>query len=190
MEFENQVTVDETTEETKVTEPEKSEESKNSFSQEDVNNVVARETKKATENLLKELGIEDFENAKDGLQKFREWKNSQKTEAEKQSEKLQAAITDKEQIAEENSTLKAQISAYKLGVKDDSLEDVIQLAKAKVTDDITIDDAIKQVVEKYPHFKEAKEDDSNTKPKFVVGKNPTSSDDGDVWESVMKKYKK
>src|SRR5690625_6266165 len=55
----------------------------NTFSQEDVNNIVAREAKKAQEKLLKQLGIEDFDNAKEGFQKFQEWQESQKTEAEK-----------------------------------------------------------------------------------------------------------
>src|SRR5690554_7628109 len=69
------------------TAPEKAEEKL--FRQEDVNNIVAREVKKTQEKLLKELGIDDFENAKEGLQKFREWQESQKTEQEKLQETLQ-----------------------------------------------------------------------------------------------------
>src|SRR5690554_1254091 len=56
------------------TAPEKAEEKL--FRQEDVNNIVAREVKKTQEKLLKELGIDDFENAKEGLQKFREDRKS------------------------------------------------------------------------------------------------------------------
>src|SRR5690606_14787496 len=66
------------------TAPEKAEEK--IFRQEDVNNIVAREVKKTQEKLLKELGIDDFENAKEGLQKFREWQELQKTEQEKLQE--------------------------------------------------------------------------------------------------------
>ena len=69
------------------TAPEKAEEKL--FRQEDVNNIVAREAKKAQEKLLKQLGIDDFDSAKEGLEKFREWQESQKTEAEKQAEQLQ-----------------------------------------------------------------------------------------------------
>src|SRR5690554_3039825 len=89
------------------TAPEKAEEKL--FRQEDVNNIVAREAKKAQEKLLKELGIDDFENAKDGLAKFREWQESQKTEQEKQQEKLQELTQDNETLASENASLKAQI---------------------------------------------------------------------------------
>ena len=62
------------------------------FRQEDVNNIVAREAKKAQEKLLKELGIDDFENAKDGLAKFREWQESQKTEQESRKITLNSSI--------------------------------------------------------------------------------------------------
>src|SRR5690625_3288977 len=86
------------------------------FKQEDVNNIVAKESKKATEKLLKELGIDDFENAKDGLAKFKEWQESQKTEAEKQQELLENLTSEKESLSKENNSLKAQLSALKQGV--------------------------------------------------------------------------
>src|SRR5690625_2897275 len=110
------------------------------FRQEDVNNIVAREAKKAQEKLLKELGIDDFDNAKEGLQKFREWQESQKTEQEKQQEKLQELQTNNETLASENANLKAQISAMKVGVKAESVEDVIALAERLVNDETTIED--------------------------------------------------
>src|SRR5690554_8238329 len=89
------------------TAPEKAEEKL--FRQEDVNNIVAREVKKTQEKLLKELGIDDFENAKDGLAKFREWQESQKTEQEKLQESVQKLTQDNETLASENASLKAQI---------------------------------------------------------------------------------
>src|SRR5690606_12545213 len=58
------------------------------FTQTDVNNLVAKESKTAQEKLLKKLGIEDFDSAKDGLEKFKQWQEDQKTDAEKQSEAL------------------------------------------------------------------------------------------------------
>src|SRR5699024_8675852 len=147
------------------TAPEKAEEKL--FRQEDVNNIVAREAKKAQEKLLKELGIDDFDNAKEGLAKFREWQESQKTEQEKQQEKLQELQTNNETLASENANLKAQLSAVKQGIKADSVEDVIALAERLVNDETTIDDAIKQVIEKYPYFAEnVSEEEQEQKPKF------------------------
>ncbi|WP_269757878.1 hypothetical protein [Thalassobacillus sp. C254] len=79
------------------------------FKQEDVNNVVAKETKKAQEKLLKQLGIEDFENAKEGMQKFKEWQDSQKTESEKQQERLTNLETSYNTTSEENTSLKLKL---------------------------------------------------------------------------------
>ena len=155
------------------------------FRQEDVNNIVAREAKKAQEKLLKELGIDDFDNAKEGLQKFREWQESQKTEQEKLQESVQKLTQDNETLASENASLKAQLSALKQGVKADSLEDVIALAERLVNDETTIDDAIKQVIEKYPHFAEnAREEEQEQKPKFTTGQH-TKADNGDSFVKAL-----
>src|SRR5690625_1226731 len=166
------------------TAPEKAEEKL--FRQEDVNNIVAREAKKAQEKLLKELGIDDFENAKEGLQKFREWQESQKTEQEKQQEKLQELQTNNETLASENANLKAQISAMKVGVKAESVEDVIALAERLVNDETTIDDAIKQVIEKYPQFAQ---DEEEQKPNFTTGQHQTNGNSSnDPFAAKLAKY--
>jgi len=143
------------------------------FTQEDVNNLIARETKKAQERLLKQLGIEDFNSAKEGLQKFREWQESQKTEAEKQAERLKTLETEKTELSAENEKLKAQLSALKAGVKPESVEDVVVLAKNYVNEDTDMDQAIQMVLEKYPQFKaqqDTKPDDQkDPKPTFTTG---------------------
>jgi len=165
------------------TAPEKAEEKL--FRQEDVNNIVAREVKKTQEKLLKELGIDDFENAKEGLQKFREWQESQKTEQEKLQETLQKFQADNETLASENANLKAQLAAVKQGVKAESVEDVIALAERLVNDETTIDDAIKQVIEKYPHFAESvSEEEQEQKPKFTTGQH-TKADNGDSFVKAL-----
>mgnify|MGYP001197125342 CR=1 FL=1 len=139
------------------------------FTQEDVNNIVAKEAKKAQEKLLKKLGIDDFDNAKEGLKKFKEWQDSQKTEQEKQQELLDNLSKEKESLSSENANLKAQLSALKQGVNADSVEDVVALAERLVNDETTIDDAIKQVVEKYPHFADSAEEKQQDKPTFSTG---------------------
>src|SRR5690554_4856496 len=98
------------------------------FTQEDVNNLIAREVKKAQEKLLKQLGIEDFNSAKEGLQRFREWQESQKTEAERQAEQLQKLQEQSKSLADENEQLKAKLTAVQAGVRPDSIDDVVVLA--------------------------------------------------------------
>jgi hypothetical protein len=151
------------------------------FTQEDVNNIAAREAKKAQEKLFKELGIEDFESAKEGMSKFQEWQESQKTEAEKQADKLNKLEKSHADTQAENANLKAQLSAVKAGVNPESVEDVVALAERQVTEEVSIDEAIKQVIKKYPHFaaaaEEKKDDEGN--PYFSTGKHVSKSTNKD-----------
>ena len=147
------------------------------FTQDDVNNIVAKEVKKAQEKLLKQLGIDDFNSAKEGLQKFREWQDAQKTEQQKQAERLQQLEQQFNAVQQEKENLMAQLAAVKAGVHADYVEDVIVLAQRLVNEDTTIDDAIAKVIEKYPHFKEAPQQEEPPKPTFTVGTHQKSSAD-------------
>ena len=152
------------------------------FTQEDVNSLVAKEAKKAQEKLLKQLGVEDFNNAKDGLSKFKEWQESQKTEAQKQADRLKDLETNFSTASDENATLKAQISAMKAGVLAESVEDVVTLAKTMVNDDLNMDAAIAKIVEKYPHFAQQQEKVDDPKPSFSTGKHEKQpSSEMDAW---------
>ena len=63
------------------------------FSQEEVNGLVAKESEKAQEQIFKSLGFEDIKSAKEGFEKLKAWEDSQKSESEKSAE----ALTAKEQ---------------------------------------------------------------------------------------------
>lgn len=145
------------------------------FTQDDVNNLVARETKKQQEKLLKQLGVSDFKDAKEGMTKLKEFQDAQKTDQEKLNDKL---ATFESQINEKDTTisdLQAENEAIKAGIKDEkNLEAVITLAKTKVNDEISIKEAIKQVVEDYPHFA-GQQDQEEDKPNFTTGKHNKQS---------------
>lgn len=146
------------------------------FKQEDVNNIVAKEVKTNQERLLKELGIDDFENAKDGLKKFREWQEEQKTEKEKTEEKITALSDENTSYKKQNEDLKAEIEALKQGVRSESVNDVILLANNQVNDEVTIEEAIKNVLEKYPQFGTLKENDEKKQIKFINGGNSVNKE--------------
>src|SRR5690606_28300574 len=119
------------------------------FTQEDGNNIVAREVKKAQEKMMKQLGIEEFQSEKEGMQRFREWQESQKTEAEKQAEQLQKLQEQSQSLAAENEQLKAKLAAVQAGVNPNSIDDVVVLAKNYLSDDVDLHAAIGKVLEKY-----------------------------------------
>lgn len=160
------------------------------FTQKDVNNLIKKETAQATEKLLKSLGFEGFENAKDGITKFKEWQDSQKTDAEKQAAALEQASKDLEATKAEKETLAAQLTAFKLGAKAETLEDFILLARAKVTEEVTMEEAMKLTLETYPQFKAQQEQQQN-KPSFSGGQHvpPAGNGTDDPFAAKLAKYK-
>lgn len=157
------------------------------FTQDELNNIAAKEAKKAQEKIFKELGL-DFENAKEGMKAFKDWSESQKTEQQKQADRLKDLEKNYSSASEENTSLKAQLSALKANVKAESVEDVVTLAKTMVSEDLDIDGAIAKVVEKYPHFaQKVEEQHEEKKPSFSTGqhqKKPES--DTEKWLNAFK----
>lgn len=170
-------------------EPPAAQEPPKTFSQEDVNNIAAKEAKKATEKLLKQLGVEDFNSAKEGLTKLREYQDSQKTEQDKLNEKL---TTYESQAKESENTifsLQAENAAIKAGITEEkNLNAVITLAKTKVHDDVDITKAIEMVVEEFPHFKGVVEETPPApKPTFTTGQHQKSTPSvAEQWAAAFK----
>lgn len=94
--------------------------------------------------LSKELGINVFE--AEGLNQVKTLIESQKTEHEKLTEKLQSYEEREQKWQTEQRTLQAQLKATKLGIAKDSIEDALKLADGNP-------DNLEQVVKKYPHFR-------------------------------------
>ncbi|MCT8138637.1 hypothetical protein H1D32_13335 [Anaerobacillus sp. CMMVII] len=136
--------------------------------------------------LLKDLGVDNFDNLKKSLSDYKEYQDSLKTEKQKQNERMQELEQTLQSKDSEVFTLNAKVAAMSNGVQADALEDVITLAKGLVSDEVDIQVAIGRVVEKYPQFKETKQD--KPKPNFVA--NPqhqrTEQTDLDKWKDAFK----
>lgn len=121
------------------------------FSQEDVNNLIAKNNKSATEKLLKDLGIEDFKGAKDGLKKLKEWQDSQKTDVEKLTSDLEAMTNGSSEKDKLIAEYKAKEVAYGKGVIDPKNQaKVIKLASVSDIEDMG--EAIDAIIAEYPMF--------------------------------------
>jgi len=164
------------------------------FSQEEVTGLVAKESKKAQEKIFKSLGFEDIKSAKEGFEKLKAWEDSQKSESEKSAEALNAKEQELAKALSDNKTLSAQLSALKQGVNADSVDDVIALSERLVSDEVSIDDAIKQILTKYPQFGTKQEqDEEKPKPTFATAGNPTAVSAGgevDPFQSIIDSYRK
>ena len=124
------------------------------FTQEDVNRLLKNEKESAKKALLKELGVEDAKSAKEGLAKYKEILDKDKTAAEKAGEDL-AAETKAKQEAEKRALLaEAKVEVLSAGCKPEYLEDVITLALRKVSDDKDLAAVVKEMKEepKYSAF--------------------------------------
>lgn len=162
------------------------------FTQAELDAVVAgrlqRESGNAKTSVLSDLGVEDLEQAKADLKAYSELKESQKTDADKQAEQLAKATEKTLALESENSQLEAKVTALGQGVESDSLNDVIALASTYVTDDINMEKAIEQVLEKYPQFKGG----TGFQPsgQSVLPGNPkrTSMGGDDAFNNAVKKF--
>lgn len=123
------------------------------FTQEEVNGAVEAESKKAVEKLLKELGFEGEGQAKEKAGKFKEWLDTQKTDLQKANEKTGELETEKQTLVQEKAKLELQVACLKGGCKSEAIEDVSLLASKLVSETVTMEEAVKQILEKYPDFK-------------------------------------
>lgn len=124
------------------------------FTQEDVNRLLKAEKESAKKALLKELGVEDAKTAKEGLQKYKEILDKDKTEAEKAQGSL-AEETKAKQEAEKRALLaEAKVEVLSAGCKPEYLDDLITLAMGRVTEDKDLAAVVKEMKEdsKYAAF--------------------------------------
>lgn len=163
------------------------------YTQEDVNGLVAKEAKKAQEKIFKSLGFEDIKSAKEGLDRLKEWQDSQKSETQKQAEALTSAQAELDKALADNKALTAKLAALSQGVVAESVDDVIALADRLVTDEVSIEDAIGQVLGKYPQFGQSAPVEKEKAPTFTVGGNPSATNqptETDPFAAVLRAYKK
>lgn len=105
------------------------------FTQADVNRMMAAEKESGRKSILKELGITDVATAKEGLQKYQEYLNSQKSELQKAQESQVQLQDNYNKALQEVNHAKNCMAAMKLGANPDSVEELTILAASKVTED-------------------------------------------------------
>lgn len=144
------------TTETKTDTQETTQEEK-TFTQADVDKLIKERVARERKNQL----------SKEELKAYQEWKESQKTEEEKKNEALTNAEKARVAAEERATALEAKVTCLSKGVVATSVDDVVILAKAMVTDELTIEQAIDKVLEKYPSFKG--EHQQEEQKGFVIG---------------------
>lgn len=129
------------------------------FTQADVDKLIQERIAREKKNQL----------SKDELKAYNDWKESQKTEEEKKNEALTNAEKARLAAEEKATALEAKVTCLSKGVISTSVDDVVILAKAMVTEEVTIEQAIDKVLEKYPSFKGEQHQEENKGFKIGAG---------------------
>lgn len=124
------------------------------FTQEEVNRLLKAEKESAKKSLLKELGVEDAKTAKDGLARYKEILDKDKTDAEKAKDSLAAETKAKGEAEKRAALAEAKVEILSAGCKPDYLEDVITLAMSRVSEEKNLSSVVKEMKEspKYKAF--------------------------------------
>lgn len=124
------------------------------FTQEEVNRMMAAEKNQGRMSVLKELGVEDAKTAKEGLAKYKEMVDAQKTDAEKAAEQAASEKAAREAAESKASLLENKLSLVSLGVKSEFVEDVLLIATSRASESKPFSDVVSEMKadEKYAAF--------------------------------------
>lgn len=112
------------------------------FTQSEVNDLVKSRLERERRNMP----------SKDELAAFKKWQDEQKTTEEKHADAIKAEQQKATEAELRASEYEAKFAAVSKGVKPEAVDDVVALAKAKVSDDVTLEQAIDSIIAKYPAF--------------------------------------
>lgn len=115
------------------------------LTQSEVNKLMTAEREKGKRQILKELGITDVASAKEGLSKYQEYLNSQKTDLQKAQDMAAEAVAKQEQAEARAQRAEACVIALSAGANKDSLDDLVLIASSKVTDNKSLDKVIEEM---------------------------------------------
>lgn len=121
------------------------------FTQAELNKLLKSEKEKSKAALLKELGVSDFNTAKDGLAKYLQSVEDSKSDLQKAQE---ANAQMSEELKEKNGKvafLQASFDAISCGVNPTVVSDIIPIVLAKVTEENDVKSVIEDM-KKNPAF--------------------------------------
>lgn len=120
------------------------------FTQEQVNSMIAAEKRKNLSSVYKGLGFDSEEAAKAFVDKYKGEEEKNKTDLVKAQERASQLEAEKRAEAAKAQDLQYRFDAMAEGCDAKSAADVVVLAKAKMSDDKDFAAALKEVKEQYP----------------------------------------
>lgn len=120
------------------------------FTQNQVNSMIAAEKRKNFSSVYKSLGFESEEAAKEFVEKYKDQEEQEKSDLVKEQEKTKQLAAEKAAEQAKAKDLQYRFDAIAEGCDVKSAADVVVLVKAKMSDDKDFAAALEEVKEQYP----------------------------------------
>lgn len=159
------------------------------FTQSEVNALMAKEKDQGRKAILKELGIDDVKNAKEGLQKYKEYLESQKTDLQKAQDAARQAEKDKEALQQQIEISNQKLTALSLGCPPDKIDDVCVLARSRMSETVTFEQAVEQIKQGYPDMFNQQTQNKGTGNNVNPQNKGTTSNNAGFGQRLASKYK-
>lgn len=160
------------------------------FTQDEVSRMMTREKQQGKQSVLNALGFKSEDEAKSAINLLKALQDSQKSEQEKAEERKNTAVQEKADAEKRAELAEAKLACVMNGVDGDSVDDVLTIALAKVTDDKDLNAVVAEMKTqaKYASFfkSSTQEQGTGTPPKSNGEKG--SANDTDYGKSIAEKY--
>lgn len=149
------------------------------FTQSQVNGMMAKEKNEGKRSILKSLGFDKEEDALAAIKELETFRNSKKTQDELNKEELGKTKDALGKANERAIAAENKLTCISNGVDTDCVDDILAIAKSKVTDEKSLEDVVKEMKEdsRYKSFF------TNPKAKSGTGSTPGHSGNNDDNES-------
>lgn len=138
----------------------------------------------AVKDYMKSLGIEDDEKLKGIVTKAKEDEEKNKTDLEKKDDVIKETTRQLVEEREARQTAEAKLAAIKLGAKPEAVDDLVVIAKSRVTKDKDINKVIAEIKDgtngKMYFVSDEEKEQENKKPRVTrkrVSKNTEQEDE-------------
>lgn len=138
----------------------------------------------AVKDYMKSLGIEDDEKLKGIVTKAKEGEEKNKTDLEKKDDVIKETTRQLVEEREARQTAEAKLAAIKLGAKPEAVDDLVVIAKSRVTKDKDINKVIAEIKDgtngKMYFVSDEEKEQENKKPRVTrkrVSKNTEQEDE-------------
>ena len=156
-------------------------ENEKAFTQEQVNRMMAKEKNEGKKSVLKSLGFADEDEAKKAMALFKAMVDSQKTEQEKSEEEMAKKDKELSELKVKAEEAENKLLCLQNGVDKDAIDDVLAIAKLKVTDSKDLSKVLSEMKKdgKYASFfADSKNDGTGNDPGHSGGSHGGDGDYG------------